>query len=105
MHNSPTPFTVYDSTKVSLQANSPPISGITASRPNLIGTPNTGPHTVEEWMSPSAFQRLNPVTQAGKFGNAGAPDTGGCRECGSGPIDSAVNWISGAKRGPVPKRC
>jgi hypothetical protein len=70
-HNSPTPFTVYDSTNVSLQANSPPISGIPASRPNLIGNPNTGPHTAEEWISPAAFQRLNPVTQAGQFGNAG----------------------------------
>jgi hypothetical protein len=70
-HNSPTPFTVYDSTNVSLQANSPPISGIPASRPNLIGNPNMGPHTVEEWISPAAFQRLKPVTQAGQFGNAG----------------------------------
>ena len=70
-HNSPTPFTVYDSTNVSLQANSPPISGIPASRPNLVGNPNNGPHTVQEWLSASAFQRLNPVTQAGQFGNAG----------------------------------
>src|SRR5579862_4842942 len=70
-HNSPTPFTVYDSTNVSLQANSPPISGYPASRPNLIGDPNDGPHTVQEWLSPAAFQRLNPVTQAGQFGNAG----------------------------------
>ena len=29
----------------------------------------------------------------------------GCRECGSGRIDSAANWTSGAKRGPAPKRC
>jgi hypothetical protein len=70
-HNSPTPFTVYDSTNVSLQANSPPISGIPASRPNLIGDPNSGPQTVERWFSAAAFQRLNPVTQAGQFGNAG----------------------------------
>jgi hypothetical protein len=70
-HNSATPFTVYDSTNVSLQANSPPISGIPASRPNLIGDPNAGPHTVDQWLSASAFQRLNPVTQAGQFGNAG----------------------------------
>ena len=70
-HNSPTPFTVYDSTNVSLQANSPPISGYPASRPNLIGNPNSGPHTVEEWLSTAAFQRLNPVTQAGQFGNEG----------------------------------
>ncbi|MGH9645768.1 MAG: hypothetical protein ACRD4E_03035, partial [Bryobacteraceae bacterium] len=70
-HNSPTPFTVYDSTNVSLQANSPPISGIPASRPNLIGDPNNGPHMVGQWLSASAFQRLDPVTQAGQFGNAG----------------------------------
>jgi hypothetical protein len=70
-HNSPTPFTVYDSTNVSLQANSPPISGIPASRPNLIADPNSGPHSVERWLTPAAFQRLNPVTQAGQFGNAG----------------------------------
>jgi hypothetical protein len=70
-HNSPTPFTVYDSTNVSLQANSPPISGYPASRPNLIGNPNDGPQTVQEWLSAAAFQRLNPVTQAGQFGNAG----------------------------------
>ena len=70
-HNSPTPFTVYDSTNVSLQANSPPISGYPASRPNLIGNPNSGPHTVQRWLNTAAFQRLNPVTQAGQFGNAG----------------------------------
>jgi hypothetical protein len=70
-HNSPTPFTVYDSTNVSLQANSPPISGYPASRPNLIGDPNSGPHTVQDWIGAAAFQRLNPVTQAGQFGNAG----------------------------------
>ena len=70
-HNSPTPFTVYDSTNVSLQANSPPISGYPASRPNLIGDPNSGPHTVQDWVNAAAFQRLSPVTQAGQFGNAG----------------------------------
>ena len=70
-HNSPTPFTVYDSTNVSLQANSPPISGYPASRPNLIGDPDSGPHTVQDWTNIAAFQRLNPVTQAGQFGNAG----------------------------------
>ena len=70
-YNSATPFTVYDSTNVSLQANSPPISGYPASRPNLIGDPNNGPHTVEQWLTGAAFQRLNPATQAGQFGNAG----------------------------------
>ncbi len=70
-HNSPTPFTVYDSTNVSLQANSPPISGYPASRPDLVGNPNNGPHTVQQWLTTAAFQRLNPITQAGQFGNEG----------------------------------
>jgi hypothetical protein len=69
--NSGTPFTVSDTANVALQANSPPISGFAASRPNLIGDPNDGPHTVDAWMSRSAFQRLNPLTQAGQFGNEG----------------------------------
>ena len=69
--NSATPFTVYDSTNVSLQASSPPISGYYASRPNVIGNPTKGPHTVNEWISRDVFQRLNPVTQAGQFGDAG----------------------------------
>jgi hypothetical protein len=71
VHNSGTPFTVSDSTNVSLQANSPPISGFAASRPNVVGDPNGGPHTVDQWLSRSAFQRLDPATQAGQFGNAG----------------------------------
>lgn len=70
-HHSGTPFTVSDSANVALQANSPPISGYPASRPNLVGDPNAGPHTVEEWMSRSAFERLNVQAQAGQFGNAG----------------------------------
>jgi hypothetical protein len=67
--NSGTPFTVSDSANVALQANSPPISGFAASRPNLVGDPNAGPHTIDQWMSPAAFQRLNPLTQAGQFGD------------------------------------
>ena len=70
-YNSGTPFTVSDSANVALQANSPPISGFPASRPNLVGDPNAGPHTVDEWISRSAFQRLDLQTQAGEFGNAG----------------------------------
>jgi hypothetical protein len=70
-HTSGTPFTVSDSTNVSLQANSPPISGFAASRPNVVGDPDGGPRTVDEWLSRSAFQRLDPLTQAGQFGNAG----------------------------------
>ena len=68
--NSASPFTVYDSTNVSLQASSPPISGYAASRPNITGDPTHGPHTVKRWIDPSIFQRLNPQTQAGQFGNA-----------------------------------
>jgi hypothetical protein len=70
-HNSGTPFTVSDSANVALQANSPPISGFPASRPNLVGNPDAGPRTVEEWLSRSAFERLSLATQAGQFGNAG----------------------------------
>ena len=40
--NSGTPFTVTDSANVSLQANSPPISGFVASRPDRVGDPNAG---------------------------------------------------------------
>ena len=69
--NSGTPFTVSDTANVALQANSPPISGFAASRPNLVGDPNDGPHTIDAWMSRSAFQRLDPLTQAGQFGNEG----------------------------------
>jgi hypothetical protein len=69
--NSGTPFTVSDSANVSLQANSPPISGFPASRPNVVGDPNAGPHTVDAWLSRDAFERLNVQTQAGQFGNAG----------------------------------
>jgi hypothetical protein len=69
--NSGTPFTVGDSANVALQANSPPISGFAASRPNVVGDPNAGPHTVDAWMSRSAFERLSLQTQAGQFGDAG----------------------------------
>jgi hypothetical protein len=89
-HNSPTPFTVYDSTNVSEQANSPPISGYPASRPNLIGNPNSGPQTVQDWINAAAFQRLNPATQAGEFGNAG-------RDVARGPaftdVDASVTRL------------
>jgi len=69
--NSATPYTVYDSANVSLQASSPPISGYFASRPDLIGDPNRGLHRADSWINASNFQRLNPVTQAGQFGNSG----------------------------------
>jgi len=66
-----TPFTVFDPTDVSLQGTAPEISGFSSNRPNLIGDPNAGPHTVSQWFNVSAFQRLDPVTQAGQFGNEG----------------------------------
>lgn len=66
-----TPFTVFDSTNVSGQAAHPPISGFSGSRPDLIGDPNTGPHTAQQWIGRNAFRRLNPATEAGQFGNAG----------------------------------
>jgi hypothetical protein len=66
-----TPFTVFDSANVSLQANHPPVSGFYASRPDVVSDPNAGPRTVEQWMVRSAFRRLDPITEAGRFGNAG----------------------------------
>jgi len=68
--NSSTPFTVYDSANVSLQAPHPGVSGMFGDRPNVAGDPNKGaPHKVSQWVSPSAFQRLDPVANAGQFGN------------------------------------
>jgi hypothetical protein len=69
--SSGTPFSIYDSTNVSLQGSHPPVSGFFASRPDVVADPNAGPHTVESWVRRSAFRRLNPLTEAGKFGNAG----------------------------------
>jgi hypothetical protein len=66
-----TPFTVYDSTDVSLEGSASEISGFSANRPNLVGNPNDGPKTAQQWFNVNAFQQLNPVTQAGQFGNAG----------------------------------
>jgi outer membrane receptor protein involved in Fe transport len=63
-----TPFTVYDSNDVALQGGAPEISGFSSQRPNLVGDPNSGPHTVNEWFNTSTFQE---VTQPGQFGNAG----------------------------------
>jgi outer membrane receptor protein involved in Fe transport len=66
-----TPFTVYDSQDVSLQGGAPEISGFSSNRPDLSGNPNSGPRTPQEWFNTSAFQRLDPVAQAGQFGNEG----------------------------------
>jgi Carboxypeptidase regulatory-like domain/TonB dependent receptor-like, beta-barrel len=94
--NSATPFTVYDSANVSLQASAPPISGYFASRPNVVGNPNRGPHTLAQWIDPANFQRLNPATQAGQFGDAG-------RNIARGP-DSADVDISAVKNFQVAER-
>ncbi len=68
--NSSTPFTVYDSANVSLQAPHPGVSGMFGDRPNVVGKPNQGaPHTVSQWVARSAFGRLDPVANAGQFGN------------------------------------
>jgi hypothetical protein len=69
--SSATPFTVFDSTNVSGQGSHPPVSGFFGSRPDLAANPNRGPHTVEQWLPRTAFRRLDPATEAGRFGNAG----------------------------------
>lgn len=67
-----TPFTVYDSANVSMQGSAPEISGFYSSRPDLISNPNVNqPHTPNEWVSRAPFLQLNPLTQAGQFGNEG----------------------------------
>jgi hypothetical protein len=73
-----TPFTVYDSAGVSAQGGAPEISGFPSDRPDLVGNPTAGtcPNgahagTANCWFNPNAFQRLDPVTQVGQFGNAG----------------------------------
>ncbi len=33
--------------------------------------PNAGPRNVNQWLSRSSFRRLDPVAEAGRFGNAG----------------------------------
>lgn len=69
--NSGTPFTVYDSANVSLQPSNPPITGYFASRPDAISNPNDGPRTLNQWVVRSSFRRLDPIAEAGQFGNAG----------------------------------
>jgi hypothetical protein len=70
--SSGTPFTVYDSADVSEQGSAPEITGFYSSRPDLISNPNAGqPHAANEWVSRAPFLQLNPVTQAGQFGNEG----------------------------------
>ena len=69
--SSATPFTVYDSANVALQGSSPEITGFYSSRPDLIANPNSGPHLPDQWVSRTAFRRLDPATEAGQFGSEG----------------------------------
>jgi hypothetical protein len=80
-----TPFTVFDSNDVSLQGQAPEISGFSSNRPNVIGNPNSGPHTAAQWFNINAFQRLSPdpTGQVEVFGNEG-------RNAVQGP--GYVNW-------------
>jgi len=80
-----TPFTVFDSNDVSLQGQAPEITGFSANRPNLIGNPNNGPRTPQEWFNVGAFQQLQPdsLGRFQVFGNEG-------RNVVEGP--GYVNW-------------
>ncbi len=68
-----TPFTVFDSNDVSLQGQAPEISGFSSNRPNVVGDPNSGPHTVAQWFNVNAFQKIaqNPASPVEQFGNEG----------------------------------
>jgi Carboxypeptidase regulatory-like domain/TonB dependent receptor len=83
------PFTVFDSNDVSLQGQAPEITGFSANRPNLIGNPNSGPRTPQEWFNKSAFQQLqpDPLGRFEVFGNEG-------RNVVQGP--GFVNWDASA---------
>jgi hypothetical protein len=80
-----TPFTVFDSNDVSLQGQAPEISGFSSNRPNVIGNPNSGPHTAAQWFNVNAFQRItqDPNSSVQQFGNEG-------RNAVQGP--GYVNW-------------
>src|SRR5207248_1274394 len=66
-----TPFTVFDSNDVAAQGSAPEITGFSAQRPNLVSNPNNGPRAVGAWLKAGAFQRLDPVANAGQFGTEG----------------------------------
>jgi outer membrane receptor protein involved in Fe transport len=80
-----TPFTVFDSNDVSLQGQAPEISGFSSNRPNVVGNPNSGPHTAAQWFNVSAFQQIiqDPNSPVEQFGNEG-------RNAVLGP--KYVNW-------------
>jgi len=83
------PFTVFDSNDVSIQGQAPEITGFSANRPNLIGNPNSGPRTPQEWFNVSAFQQLqpDPLGRFEVFGDEG-------RNVVQGP--GYVNWDASA---------
>jgi hypothetical protein len=80
-----TPFTVFDSADNSLQGGAPEITGFSANRPDVVGDPNSGPRTPQEWFNKAAFQQLSPdpLGQVQVFGNEG-------RNVVQGP--GYVNW-------------
>ena len=80
-----TPFTVFDPNDVSLQGQAPEISGFSSNRPNVIGNPNSGPHTAAQWFNVNAFERItqDPNSPVQQFGNEG-------RNAVQGP--GYVNW-------------
>jgi hypothetical protein len=64
-----TPFTVVDQ---SYNYDAPEITGFSAFRPNMVGNPNSGPKTVEQWFNTGAFRRLDlATTPAGVYGTEG----------------------------------
>lgn len=63
------PFTIVDSLDPSNSGEYGPTA-----RPNLVGNPNTGPRTVQEWFNTAAFQAVPPN---GGFGNAPRNDVWG----------------------------
>jgi hypothetical protein len=86
--NSGTPFTVFDSANVSLQAPHPGVSGMFGDRPNVVSNPNKGaPHRVSQWVNPGSFQRLDPVLNAGQFGNERRNSNNGP---GYGALDASI---------------
>lgn len=89
--SSGTPFTVYDTRNVAQQGSHPEITGFAGSRPDLIADPNSGTRTVDRWVSPSVFRRLDAVAEAGRFGNSGRNIA---RAPGQGNLDLSAfkNW-------------
>jgi hypothetical protein len=64
-----TPFTVVDQ---SYNYDAPEITGFSAFRPNLIGNPNSGPRTVQQWFNTGAFLPFDfTTTPAGVYGTEG----------------------------------